>query len=148
MRVKKLIAICLLISILVLSLVGCNPTADIEKARGLAEELIDMAIVNDFDSAYATMSDVCTEDEFRVFWEKFAKFFESTESYDLTVTNWNKTLSVGVVYTSIIFYVTKDDGKKCQLAVTTAPIYEGIAGIDFYPTVTDDEVSSDTQDKF
>lgn len=133
-NIKILMAIILTVSLLC-SLIGCSPAIDTAEITVLTEDFIDRVIENDSNGAYGMMvSESCTEEEFKTFFKTLYSFFKDVEDYELNVLGWNKNFSGGKSYTKITYQVVTDDGRRCQLAVTTVSGSEGIGRIDFNET--------------
>jgi hypothetical protein len=132
MKTKNKLAL-LLCVILVLPLLfsGCSVKEDSVESRTLCETMLNHIIQNDYESAYQMVQAVATENEFQMLWNTMRIVLKNSTSYELQQKNWYQQWSNGVKTTQVLFEITTDDGKTCQMLIYTRDGIEGIAGLNF-----------------
>ena len=127
---KLILLICTVLS-LMLIFGGCTVAEDSEQSRKLCENMVDSIIRDDYTSAYAMVQTVASQSEFDPLWHAMRDSLENSTSYELQQKNWYKKWSNGTALTQVLFEITTDDGKICQMLVSTLEGNDGIAGLNF-----------------
>lgn len=110
---------------------GCSIKEDSEISRQLCEDMVDHIIHDDYESAYAMVRAVASENEFQPLWNTMRDVLKDSVSYELQQKNWYQNWSNGITTTQVLFEITTDDGKICQMLIYTRDGIEGIAGLNF-----------------
>ena len=127
---KSALFLCMIL-VFSLLLCGCSAKEDSEQSRALCENMVDCIIRDDYASAYAMIQTVASQDEFDPLWHAMRDSLKNSASYELQQKNWYKEWSNGVTVTRVLFEITTDDGKICQMLVSTRDGIDGIAGVNF-----------------
>ena len=122
-----------LCAILLLSIVfsGCSIVEDSAESRALCETFVDHIIHDDYTAAYEMIQEVASEEEFQPLWSSMRNVLKNSESYELQQKNWYKNWNNGVTTTQVLFEITTNDEKVCQILIYTMDEVEGIAGLNF-----------------
>ena len=122
-----------LCAILLLSIVfgGCSIAEESVESRALCETFVDHVIQDDYTSAYEMIQAVASEEEFQPLWRSMRDVLKNSESYELQQKSWYKNWNNGVTTTQVLFEITTNDGKICQMLIYTMDDLEGIAGLNF-----------------
>ena len=122
-----------LCAILLLSIVfgGCSITEDSVESRALCEALVEHVIHDDYTAAYEMIQSVASEEEFQPLWSSMRDVLKNSETYELQQKNWYKNWNNGVTTTQVLFEITTNDEKVCQMLIYTMDSIEGIAGLNF-----------------
>ena len=74
---------------------------------------------------------VASEEEFQPLWNQMREVLKNSESYELQQKNWYKNWNNGVTTTQVLFEISTNDGKICQMLIYTGDGIDGIAGLNF-----------------
>ena len=127
---KTILLICLILS-LALMFGGCTITEDSAESRALCDAMVAHIIQNDYTAAYGMVQSVASEEEFQPLWNQMRTVLKDSSSYELQQKNWYKNWNNGVTTTQVLFEISTDDGKICQMLIYTRDGIEGIAGLNF-----------------
>ncbi len=126
---KKLLLLVCSVVLVVFMMCGCSMQEDATNGKQLCEKFIDYVIENDYNSAYNMVSAVASKDEFDALWTYVHPIFENTTSYELKQTGWNKKWSNDITLIQVAYEATTNDGKVCQLTVSSIDDMKTIYGL-------------------
>ena len=115
---------------------SCSVKEDSVESRTLCETMLNHIIQNDYESAYQMVQAVATENEFQMLWNSMCLVLKNSTSYELKQKSWYQQWNNGVKTTQVLFEITTDDGKVCQMLIYTQDGIEGIAGLNFLDSTT------------
>lgn len=134
MHLKKrvrpvLLAACLLFSLF--SLASCGYREKIDRNDKVSAEFLDLALQDDYASAYALVSATISDGDFAAYWGSIRETLEGAESYRQERNDWSVDTVNGQTSVTTAYRVILDNGKTAWLRVVTREDISGIAGIHF-----------------
>ena len=129
-KIKLAIFLC---TLLALSMIfgGCSIKEDSVESRELCETMVNHIIQNNYTAAYAMMRESVSQEEFDPIWQTMCDTFRDSQTFELKQKGWHKNWSNGVTTTQVLFEITTDDGKICQMAIITTDTVNGIWDLGF-----------------
>ncbi len=129
---KNLFKFLVCVFALVLLLSSCaGDMFDDDEIRGYTVTMLDAIIADDYDTAYETISDACTEQEFAAFYNQARAAFEGVKNYELICIGYNRTININngeQVIRTDAEYKFESGNIKYVITVATLTGYKNLAG--------------------
>lgn len=135
---KKIAVVCLAV-LMALACVGCSSVATLFEDKDLranTETVLDAVIEDDFDTAYAVVADVCTEENFETVFSQMKVALADVKTYELTAlsASQNSTVSGGkTVKTAAASYKMTTNADTYIVDVQMTSEYQGLSAFYISP---------------
>lgn len=147
---KKLLTFAVLVIALVLVLSSCSAEMyDDGDIRAHAETMLDAILADDFDTAYAVISDACTEPEFKSFYNQIRAELQGVTNYELECISYYTSYNVSngkQFERTDVEYRFNTGEREYVIAVVTATGYKNLAGFNLVPVENTDLYYNGTLD--
>ncbi len=134
---KKLLALSLITIMLVFVFCSCSAEMyDDDEIRAHTVKLLDAIIAENFDAAYSVMSDVCTKQEFTVFYNQMCTELQDVTQYQLDCIGFNTSYNIenGEQYErNDVEYRFKAEGREYVITAVKITGYKNLAGFNLVP---------------
>ena len=122
-KMKKILAVTALL-VFVLLLSGCTKLIgafENEKLRGYTDAMLNAILMNDGDSAYTLVEDMCAKSEFEPIFSDMQELLSGTQSYELKLVSINQRSSYengeSLKTVDSVYVMTTNDSKRYVISV-------------------------------
>ncbi len=130
----RLTVLIILALAIIMSLTSCSASTDIGMVDDLTEDFLDMLLADDYDSAYALVSENVSANDFKPYWDSLKKTSEGASAYEIEQIGWKININNGTKFYVAAFNVELNNGRALFIRTTLVDGANGISGLYFNDT--------------